>query len=737
MRKSKHKNLIRCICCLIMLVMALSMIPSKITKASDFLIGNKIVLNAEASENESTSENLTSEDKNETESESETETEPETESKAKPKLSETKLTLGAGMTYQLKLVSEDESISVLKWTSSDVKMVSVGSDGTLTGKRVGKATITAVLSDDSKLKCVVTVPEVTISETLLETAVGKKKILTVSGTDAEPLWSVVNEEIAEVSVKGKVTAKKYGSTYVKAKVGYVTVKCKVKVYDPTFSQNEFILMGEDVKALKLKKYSGSVTWKSSDKSVATVSSTGIVTTHAPGVATITAKANGVKVTCQITCINAALYVSEVRVEEGTKKILNFACYSDLVIPTWSSSNEEVAEVSEKGKITAKKSGEATITVKVGDSSRSCYVIVDQKGANNIFVKKPYTTYLDIYSIRDYALGWNFPYRVLQGVCTDGKYLYFTLSNPNTNVDCAIVKMRISDKKIIKTKTNLNLNHCNDITYNADKKMLVVAHSGSNPNQVSYLSPQTLKVKKTITLDNSIGNIAYCSAKKCYVTESRGSHEIQIRNKNFKIKKSFTFLSKRTYTRQGIDCDKNYIYIPQSTVGGYDNRILIYDWDGNYITTINYKSYYEIESICHIGNRFYVGYNNDCYSGGCLDQTAIKPYFTLLYSAGKGSGKMKPGTYAIGQEIKLRKCNFTRKNFSFRGWTLKRSSDGYVYCINKSTKKKGWYSEESMPKGYKIYLLKSGKSIENACKKAGDTITATAKWKKIKKSKKKK
>lgn len=58
--------------------------------------------------------------------------------------------------------------------------------------------------------------------------------------------------------------------------------------------------------LKVRHYSGKITWNSSKKSVATVSDKGVVKGEKPGTATITAKlANGKKLRCKITVTNPA------------------------------------------------------------------------------------------------------------------------------------------------------------------------------------------------------------------------------------------------------------------------------------------------------------------------------------------------------------------------------------------------------------------------------------------------
>ena len=58
---------------------------------------------------------------------------------------------------------------------------------------------------------------------------GQKQQLYVTGTTKTVKWSTSNKKVAKVSDKGVVTAKKKGTSVIKAKVGKKVLKCKVKV----------------------------------------------------------------------------------------------------------------------------------------------------------------------------------------------------------------------------------------------------------------------------------------------------------------------------------------------------------------------------------------------------------------------------------------------------------------------------------------------------------------------------
>lgn len=132
-------------------------------------------------------------------------------------LSETTLTVPLNETK--KLTVTPASITVV-WSSSDEEIATVEQDGTVTGKKVGTAIITATLGDDSKT-CVVTVAE-TVSTDSPGSSGGDIKLnhteltltpkstiqLTVTPADTKVTWSSKNTQVATVSESGRVSISK-------------------------------------------------------------------------------------------------------------------------------------------------------------------------------------------------------------------------------------------------------------------------------------------------------------------------------------------------------------------------------------------------------------------------------------------------------------------------------------------------------------------------------------------------
>lgn len=117
-----------------------------------------------------------------------------------------------------------------------------------------------------------------------------------------------------------------------------------------------------------------VSWTSDNESVATVDENGLITTHAVGTATITATtADGSKTaTCELSSVNAPVAVTGISLSQEAATLdpeeeitlsasLQPSNATNQVI-IWRSDNPEVATVDQSGKITALKSGAASISV---------------------------------------------------------------------------------------------------------------------------------------------------------------------------------------------------------------------------------------------------------------------------------------------------------------------------------------------------------------------------------------
>lgn len=177
-------------------------------------------------------------------------------------LSQKKITLCAGSFLKL-IASVDGASQTVTWKSSKTKVVSV-KNGQITANNEGTATITASANGVSAT-CKVTVkPTLSLSATSMTLSVKQTEKLTamVRGSKKKVTWSSSNKSIASVDGKGNVTAKKNGTCTIKAKLGKISVSCKVKVEDNQEYKKlyyDFLKQGE--KSFTFKLFSNNYTDK--------------------------------------------------------------------------------------------------------------------------------------------------------------------------------------------------------------------------------------------------------------------------------------------------------------------------------------------------------------------------------------------------------------------------------------------------------------------------------------------
>lgn len=232
---------------------------------------------------------------------------------AKPKLNKEKATIYVGKTVTLKVNNQGKKS--VTWKSSKPSVATVTKNGKVKGIKQGKAVITATVGK-TKHRCTVSVRNrkiktVTISKTKATLYIGKTLKLTAAVTPKNATiqdmnWKSSNKAVATVSQTGKVTPKKTGTVTISAttKDGTKkTVKCKVTVKKPKgfvpvrdvyIAMIGRIMVGETItlsaEITPSNATCKTLTWKSSDKSIATVNQNGVVKGIKPGEVRITATA---------------------------------------------------------------------------------------------------------------------------------------------------------------------------------------------------------------------------------------------------------------------------------------------------------------------------------------------------------------------------------------------------------------------------------------------------------------
>lgn len=230
----------------------------------------------------------------------------------KVSLNKTKATISMPKTKSLRLIatstgSHSGSLAKVKWSSSNTKVATVSSRGLVTGKGNGTVYITAKIHGKTA-KCKVTVkkPSITLNKKTATLIVGKSFTLKakVAGTSEKAVYRSSNPKVATVTQSGTVKGKASGTATIRVSVNGASAACKVTVKPSSIRLSASKLSLNTGKTYSLKASvqgkSKKVTWQSSNTSVATVSSEGVVRAKNTGSAVITAKANGKTAKCTVT-----------------------------------------------------------------------------------------------------------------------------------------------------------------------------------------------------------------------------------------------------------------------------------------------------------------------------------------------------------------------------------------------------------------------------------------------------
>ncbi len=139
------------------------------------------------------------------------------------RLSSRDLYLIKGEMYHLKLYTINKRVT---FSTTDFRVASVGFHGRIFAHQPGKAFILAKVGK-KELKCRVHVLDINKRSITLKP--GRSKHLYIKGSNAFVRWKSANPRVANVSLFGRVKAKKKGKTIIYAKVKGRTLTCVVRV----------------------------------------------------------------------------------------------------------------------------------------------------------------------------------------------------------------------------------------------------------------------------------------------------------------------------------------------------------------------------------------------------------------------------------------------------------------------------------------------------------------------------
>ena len=213
-------------------------------------------------------------------------------------LDKTSATIYTGKTVTLKATSNDTAKTVT-YTTSNKAVATVSSTGVVKGVKAGTAVITANCGN-ATATCKVTVKAPSVKFAKKSAVLYKGKTATVKATLAgvsSVTYKSSNTKIATVNSKtGTVKGIKAGTVTITATSGKLKATYKLTVKNPTFTltkSSATIAKGKTTTIKSKAAPASKVTYISSNKKVATVTSKGVVKGIRKGKATITVKCNGI------------------------------------------------------------------------------------------------------------------------------------------------------------------------------------------------------------------------------------------------------------------------------------------------------------------------------------------------------------------------------------------------------------------------------------------------------------
>ena len=322
------------------------------------------------------------------------------------------------------VLPNNASDKTLIWLSSNESIAVVSETGVVTQVGEGIATISAqsrsdpyVTSEPVQIACsnerrgtgVTVYAEGNISMINLKTSVETVQMhATVSpeGSNQAVTWSVDRPDIAEISTDGLLTARKPGivivtatsvSSNVSGFVGMTVIQLPTGI---TITGDSSVDVGYTLQLQATVSPENAndktVTWSSSNTSVATVSDNGIVTGEGEGIAVVIATCSANPLAVAYQAVSVTLPPQSIQIDDPGTTMLDIGQSLTLTATigpastpnktvTWTSSDSSIAAINPSGVLTVAAPGNVTISASTYNG------ITDSM---EFTVRQPYTLYFD-------------------------------------------------------------------------------------------------------------------------------------------------------------------------------------------------------------------------------------------------------------------------------------------------------------------------------------------------------
>ena len=316
------------------------------------------------------------------------------------------IVVNESITLAPKFEPENAYDKSMTWAVADSSIAKIEAEGVsnvkVTGVKGGVTLVQGVATDGGYVvNCLVTVKEKSTSVTVSPTSKLLQKgrsfyikatVHSETATNKKVRWTSSKKSVATVSSSGKVKGKKIGTAYITATArdrSGASARCKVRVIRRITSirLNKYtarMLVGSTMKLratiLPRNATIKSLSWSSSDNSIATVDATGRIHGLAPGLVKIRAKAqdgSGKSAVCLLTVTdpipatgvdvanNDIIVVKGRQIQSG----IQVAPANSTDKLKFYSDDPRVARINQRGKIYANKVGQATVYGETADGKR--------------------------------------------------------------------------------------------------------------------------------------------------------------------------------------------------------------------------------------------------------------------------------------------------------------------------------------------------------------------------------
>ena len=314
-------------------------------------------------------------------------------------LDKSELVLYKGKSDKIKVTTVPaRRAKLLLYESLNPDVATVDHEGRITAVNVGTAVIRVSDAAGAYADCTVTVspPRLKLKKSEVSVKDGARVSLgwsvEPSGSKDVPVWASLDESIAVVDQKGRVTGIYPGQTVITAtmpsgvvsQVSVTVTPIAVSKVSVKYSSMS-VTIGES-RTVTASVSPSNATWKdivwtSADESIVSVTPDGVLYAAGVGKTKLTAAAVGGK-TKTVSVTVKPVYVKKILFTQDKAELIvgveghESAQLHHVIEPanatiqgvTWTSSNKKIVSVDENGVITAHKQGNATITCKATDGS---------------------------------------------------------------------------------------------------------------------------------------------------------------------------------------------------------------------------------------------------------------------------------------------------------------------------------------------------------------------------------